>query len=402
LCETFDAPAGNGGRSGDLEPVLWGVSRTSSYTNPGGFDLLNNWHTASIQGCGPTGPAPAPSDVRVCGGRVYEAVNDGDVQTALAMYPKQPFNFAGRTGTVVFDVSADSGGSHAAWPEFWITNRPIPAPQGATNGGQFPDIENGFGFVVSDEACQGDSSKTAVSTISVIRNYVAQDMPIENKDCFADGSAATGQLNHFEVRLSQDSVWIYATDGGSSVLRLVAEAHNLNLTLTQGLVWMEDGHYNASKGADNQTNHTFAWDNLGFDGPKTYRDLSFDVPDNNVPSGDGTNLGYRLTPDTNLSFNVNGVHWTPWGQTNPTGAIVTLNWFAVDDNVPSVRVNGGPWVATAWPFSDGAHTMWRSIAVPISLANVSNGGSNVIEVSNSTNTVVSNINLIVVAGSPVP
>ena len=44
------------------------------------------------------------------------------------MYPKQPFDFAGRTGTVSFDVSNDTQGTHAAWPEFWITDTPVPAP----------------------------------------------------------------------------------------------------------------------------------------------------------------------------------------------------------------------------------------------------------------------------------
>jgi hypothetical protein len=225
-------------------------------------------------------------------------------------------------------------------------------------------------------------------------------MPVENKDCVTDGSAATGQLNHFEVRVAQDSAWIYASDAGSSDVRLIAEAHNLNMTFTQGLVWLEDVHYNASKGKNNQTIHTFAWDNLGFDGPKTYRDLSFDVPDALVPAGGGTNLGYLVS--TGTSFNVNGVHWTPWGSNNPTGAIVTLNWWARENEVPSVRVNGGPWKSTPWPFSDGQYTMWRSIAVPIDLANVNNGGPNVIEMTYNGTTVVSNINLIVIAGSPVP
>ena len=44
----------------------------------------------------------------------------------LAMYPKQPFDFAGRTGTVSFDISNDSHGTHAAWPEFWLSNLPFP------------------------------------------------------------------------------------------------------------------------------------------------------------------------------------------------------------------------------------------------------------------------------------
>jgi hypothetical protein len=96
------------------------------------------------------------------------------------------------------------------------------------------------------------------------------------------------------------------------------------------------------------------------------------------------------------------VHWTPWGQNNPTGAIVTLNWFTSGNTVPSVRVNNGQWISPPWPFSDGQNTMWRSIAVPINLADINNGGANVIQMTYPGSTVVSNINLIVIAGSPVP
>ena len=44
------------------------------------------------------------------------------------MYPKQPFDIAGRTGTIAFDVSDDSHGNHRAWPELWYTDQPVPAP----------------------------------------------------------------------------------------------------------------------------------------------------------------------------------------------------------------------------------------------------------------------------------
>jgi hypothetical protein len=35
--------------------------------------------------------------------------------------------------------------------------------------------------------------------------------------------------------------------------------------------------------------HTFAWDNVAFDGPKPYRDLTFDVPESKVPA-DGLHI----------------------------------------------------------------------------------------------------------------
>ncbi|MEQ1384020.1 hypothetical protein ABLW58_25550, partial [Salmonella enterica] len=84
---------------------------------------------------GTTALVNAPNDVIICNGQLREASNDNNsgafeagTVTVLAMYPKQPFDFAGRTGTVSFDVSNDTAGTHAAWPEFWLTDLPIPAP----------------------------------------------------------------------------------------------------------------------------------------------------------------------------------------------------------------------------------------------------------------------------------
>ncbi|WP_410959388.1 hypothetical protein, partial [Salmonella sp. SAL4433] len=73
----------------------------------------------------------APDDILICEGQLREASNDNNsgeldagTVTSLTMYPKQPFDFAGRTGTVSFDISNDTAGTHAAWPEFWMTNLP--------------------------------------------------------------------------------------------------------------------------------------------------------------------------------------------------------------------------------------------------------------------------------------
>ena len=71
-----------------------------------------------IQTCNGTKTVTPPNDVVICNGQLREASNDnpsggfeaGGV-TMLAMYPKQPFDFAGRTGTVSFDISNDSHGS---------------------------------------------------------------------------------------------------------------------------------------------------------------------------------------------------------------------------------------------------------------------------------------------------
>ncbi|MGZ4764215.1 MAG: hypothetical protein ACXV6M_00995, partial [Ilumatobacteraceae bacterium] len=73
FCETFDAPAGGGTRTGDLNPVLWGVSRVGNI-NPG-QSMLDDVAQVSVDGCGPTGWTTTPSDVRICNGQLFEAVN---------------------------------------------------------------------------------------------------------------------------------------------------------------------------------------------------------------------------------------------------------------------------------------------------------------------------------------
>jgi hypothetical protein len=62
-----------------------------------------------------------------------------------------------------------------------------------------------------------------------------------------------------------------------------------------------DVHYNADK-FGNQRNNSFSWSDVGFDGPVEPRDLTFDVPDNDVYESDvGGNAGL---PGLLLSYNV--------------------------------------------------------------------------------------------------
>jgi hypothetical protein len=59
-------------------------------------------------------------------------------------------------------------------------------------------------------------------------------------------------MNHVELRISQNQIDVYATDAGvaasTKTLRHIAVIKNADLTLTRGLIWLEDVHYNADKG----------------------------------------------------------------------------------------------------------------------------------------------------------
>ena len=109
--------ASTGARTGQLNGVLWGASR-----------LQQDWPIAQMTACGSTFNVTPPHDIQVCNGQLHEALNDNVTVAALTMYPKQPFDFNGRTGTIVFDVNNDTKGNHAAWPELWMSDKPVPSP----------------------------------------------------------------------------------------------------------------------------------------------------------------------------------------------------------------------------------------------------------------------------------
>ena len=118
-------------------------------------------------------------------------------------------------------------------------------------------------------------------------------MAVKQLDCVIAPPDNSGITNHVELRISQNQIDIYATDAGVAPspanLRRIAVVTDANLSLTRGLIWLEDVHYNADKGesgpnAPSQKQHTFVWDNVAFDGPFTYRDFSYDALDVNQPN----------------------------------------------------------------------------------------------------------------------
>jgi len=233
----------------DLNSNVWGVSRTTGNVNVGG--IYNGWAATTIEKCDGTTPTVVPpADVIICDGQVREASNDNvsgvfddGTVTVLAMYPKQPFDFAGRTGTVSFDVSNDTNGSHSTWPEFWISDKPVPAP--FTHFATWHALPaNGLGIRFAANAdigsfgnCPNDNNinqlRWTVSTAVAVRNYDFEDtegygvstgMAVTDLDCVIE-SSGPGQMNHVEIRISQSQIDVYATDGRSGCDSCIAQAY---------------------------------------------------------------------------------------------------------------------------------------------------------------------------------
>jgi hypothetical protein len=413
FCDTFDQPSPITNRSGQLNGTVWGVSRVL-----GGGTVEGGWKDSILDGC--AGPQAASgvnaTDVIICNGQLRESVDDNTDVSVLAMYPKQPFDFANRVGTVAFDVTNDTTGGHGAWPEFWITDQPVPAPfSHLVPCDTCTEPRNGFGIRFAADRGSCGNGWRADSAV-VVRNYVAEDkgifdtstngMYIRELGCATLSSGPNGGLNHVELRISQNQIDIYASDAGSQTLKLINTVYNANLSLTRGLIWLEDAHYNAEKACTQdpsvpcQKNHTFTWDNVAFDGPPTYRDLSYDVLNNNNPLGNGVyQIGWWSTPLN--PANLNTLPTTAQNIAAATGAYLLFN-FGKDIPNPTVfnyTING--FVNSAPDPLPAGLIGNRSLAVPVPLNQLVPGAQN-IRLSSDQTMLVENVNIVLVAAATVP
>ena len=425
FCETFDQPAGTGNRSGQLNGTLWGVSRAIGGSgNNLGQQEFNAWSPTQLQTCSGTTTVQPDNDIIICNGQVREALNDNEDVITLAMYPKQPFDFAGRTGIVTFDVSNDTQGTHTQWPEFWVTDQPVPAPF-THLGSWLAAPRNGLGlrFAAATTPGQGHNIASAcpddqfnrwsVDSAVVSRNYVIDDeadngaIRVQMLDCVI-GSSGPGNMNHVELHISQSQIDVYATDAGTMApLKHIAVVPNANLTFTRGLIWLEDVHYNAAK-FGGQTQHTFAWDNVGFDGPVLPRDLSFDVQDALAPVAGypgKLNLGFFAPPGAGPQLSVPNVSGVP----NAAAALLTFNFFHYDaPQTLNYSVNGHAH-SVAWPYPDRSFLSWRTLGASVPVSDLVTG-TNMVSISSDQPIALANVNIILVAaggvvgvsGSPPP
>jgi hypothetical protein len=435
FCDTFDAPAGIGNRSGDLNGNVWGVSRTTGFVNIGQGEY-NAVPQTQLVTCNGTTTVRPPDDVIICNGQVREATNDnpsgvydaGGV-TSLAMYPKQPFDFANRTGTVSFDISNDSHGIHAAWPEFWISNLPVPVPFNHFDSWiSFPQHGLGVRFAASVASGQWglcpngnnlDKRRWTVDSSVVIRNYIYEDtdyqgvqygtasstpLKLNILDCVIAPADNSGVTNHVEIQVNQGQIDVYATDAGvaasSATLKRIASIANANLSFTRGLIWVEDVHYNADKAetsasVPSQRQHTFVWDNVAFDGPFTYRDFSYDALDANQagPANNAFNLGKFSKSNQTSSWNVLNLPVSP----QAAAVRVLFNFHEEFNPVPTtlnVTVNGHAH-STPWPYPDSVTNTWRTLAVTVPITDLITG-TNVVQIGADQPLITSNVNVVLV------
>jgi hypothetical protein len=445
FCDTFSGPQKNpaGDREGQLNAGVWGVSRELGFNNLGQHQYDAAVRSLQMGGSCPTQTVTVETDIKICHGELDEVVNDNPAitpanahtqddsgtVTSLAMYPKQPFDFAGRTGKVVFAVADDSGGMHAAWPEFWITSLPIPDPfvhlsswqsipqygfglrlgavcipyqpnvSGSGDGGCGPHCQNATRTVVTvasamtvnnyseNDSDTGDQSPQNPATLKVV------------PDGCVTQPTKPGALNHFKVLVSESRIDVYATNAGTTAPYIhLASIPSANLGFTRGFVWLEDAHYNGNKGVDVgsfQALHTFAWGSVGFDGPILPRDLGFDAPDSlqPVPGYPALiNLGWASSTAAPATIKIPRVS----GIRKAIGGLLMFNLIA-QDTIPATveySLNGHAPHAIAWPYPGNVVGSERTIAVHVAMSEVRAGTNRVKIWSPQDTLILSNVDLI--------
>jgi hypothetical protein len=340
--------------------------------------------------CGATFMGLVPgTDVAICDGldgagllshQLNEVYHDAGDFALNSMMVRQPFDFAGRTGAIVFDVDAKinpMNQGHGWWVEAWVTEDPAPIPYHESPTVQsYP--RNGVGFAFEGADCNKANWENSLTHLIVLKNYqILHDYPGNdfNAGCF---KTADQMLNRFKILLTQDhaEVWVSDFDKPGNV-RKVASVDHLGLTFSRGFVHFQHSQYNANK--DGATpSQTYRWDNIGFDGPALPKLRAFDVQeprtaDDSYPGSLRT--GWDVTAARATTVKAGGLDLT-----GATKAFFNFNIMAEVGRTLTFQLNGA--AAHAFklppgpPGTDGDYAL-RGYTVEVPLAELIAGDNSI-------------------------
>jgi len=241
--------------------------------------------------------------------------------------------------------------------------------------------QNAFEVQLSDSC---GAAATTVSTtgsftldsIQVFQNYVDTVLsPAPASPCLP---TLQGALNHFEVRVSQQNITVFATpfspDGVTFGTPQLVYSADVDLPFTRGYVHITTHNHATLKYSPNNELQSWPahWDNIGFDGPVIANWREYEVPDSLVafsgapfgfsaPPQGSVNVGYLVADAAqgpNASLHFSGVELT--GVT--TARIALSSWYDINDGTPSqfslrYRINGGTWIDRPLTAAELALTM---------------------------------------------
>jgi hypothetical protein len=328
FCDKFDAVSAKRGREGDLDPVKWSVSRGEPQL-PTGNGVALGIPPASVPNCRTGLPATVypEDDSIVCDPTADIKSNHLLVAVGAQNYGqnsyriRQPFDFAGRTGKIVFDAQGYVLNQLLGWISVEVTEDPAPIPNysiGApttTNqeGGAVP--RNALEVQFATQCAGAVPPKFFVSMIDVLKEY--QDtvsMPPNNPTCI---TGLEGKLNHFEIAVSQTRVDVFvspvSSDGVTFEPAKMVYGVDVNLPFSRGYVQLTTHNHATLKyshNGDYGTTHVYdawlsRWDNVGFDGPVLANTREYEIADALIPgmnswnvSGPVMSIAYKVADES--------------------------------------------------------------------------------------------------------
>jgi hypothetical protein len=362
FCDEFETPH-PGGRGGDLDEKEWMVARyghitTQLFVREPVSTLTDVVFPAVF--CGePFENIAIHQDFAFCDGvgadgllsrQLNEVYNDQGDFAFNSWRIRQPFDFADRDGTIVFDVDAKINPyniGHGWWVEVFVTEDPAPMPYHESPG-VLSFARNGVGFAFQGlNQCETDETlwSTELSRVfvthdhQIVHDYGGGDFQYDdyNTRCVRSQDQ---KLNRFKIVMSENAAEIWVSDfDDATTLRRAARVENLDLNFTRGYVHFQHAQYNAYKDGMVTPVQTYRWDNVGFDGPTYPLPRSYEVPDNDEPAleGPGTLYGYYLTDSDWVTVPLEGVDLS-----NATKAIFSFNLFTGVGRTLQYRFNDGP------------------------------------------------------------
>ncbi len=366
FCDTFDAPSTNRGRAGELDASQWSAGRLlpSLGSSAGEYTAIG---LATLRPCRSDLPAQVspPNDALICNANSAIAGPHLMVAVAAQNYGqnayriRQPFDFANRTGKIVFDVDATVENPLLGWVSVALVEDPTAAPtfvlaSGNDESGAIPKTGVELQFQ-NNCAIRG----VALRMVQLYNNYAPTTItPPASAPCVA---TRRDHLNRFEVRVSQQHIEIWATppstDGRTFPTAVLMFSTLVNLPFTRGYVSISvHNHatlkYYADYSIDKVRMDAWVtrWDNVGFDGPIIRNWREYEVPDALTPVRDLTNIGYRINDAADgprQTFRLRNVD-----KTNAISARLSVSmWYLIaqgfggplTDYVLRYRLNGNAW-----------------------------------------------------------
>jgi hypothetical protein len=354
--EQFSAPGNPGGnRNGGLDGTRFSVSRWRTEQSPDG-----NQHVTE-------GPVP-PSDVRVEGGRVVLDVGSQNYGDTLVRI-NQPFDVAGRTGTVNFDVVLHRpSGSQVGlwgWPTFMFLADPYSVPSYRDDNAAGPTPNAGVVLHFPWEC-----------GAPLVRTYQGGAETDDRSawhfgDCTGLPTTAPGALNRVRLRISQSALEVCVSNAGQTSPQHCWD-YGINLGFTRGFLYF-GGHNHATDKYGGGPVWTTVFDNISFDGP-----VVATARVSQVSNGPGRDIGYGLPQQGSSPLTVT------LPNVNATGAVsarLVLSFRAdqiSNQNYAAWRLNyslnGGTTHSIAVPQA-GSGTAGNLFSIPVDLAELQAGNN---------------------------